>query len=248
MGWLQKSSLAAGVLLALSGCGTATSNGLAPQPQNAYPVPSAVSLPQNNLASAPAPAPATPIAAAPTLAAPAVPTAPRVSYSSSALPLTPLSGEVASTASVTQPANQALNSIKTSAHQSLSSAQTAVTQGVASAKSSFSGEWQGDMVKARQESAKCAALSGTAQSACWQGVSTWAKTRATAYRAMSTAATGASSQQMQSAAKFFGVTGEWASACSSLSAQSCAESPLIGQMQQWKASVGIPGTSATSGQ
>lgn len=246
MGWLQKSLLAAGVLLALSGCGTATSNGLAPQAQNAYPVPSAVSLPQNNLASVPAPA--TPIVAAPTLAAPAVPTAPRVSYSSSALPLTPLSGEVPSTASVTQPANQALNSIKTSAHQSLSSAQSAMTQGVASAKSSFSGAWQGDMVKARQESAKCAALSGTAQSACWQGVSTWAKTRATAYRAMSTAATGASSQQMQSAAKFFGVTGEWASACSSLSPQSCAESPLIGQMQQWKASVGIPGTSATGGQ
>jgi len=99
-----------------------------------------------------------------------------------------------------------------------------------------------DTTDSRQDSARCAAMSSAAQTACWQGVSTWAQKRAARYQSLSTQATGAQAQQMQSAAKFFGVTSEWASACGALTPQQCAESPLIGKMQQWKASVGIPGT------
>lgn len=243
---IQSSLLFAGVVLALSGCGSATNNGLGPQAENTYPVPSAISTPSSY--SAPAPTlqvPARPLSQPKTLPAPS---APSVNYSSTTLPLTPLASSTAAISSaaqsVTLPVTRTVENAKNSANQAVSSAQGAVQQNLNTATSSFSGKWQQDMVKARQDSAKCAALSSTAQSDCWQNVSTWAKTRATQYQSMSATATGAQAQQMQSAAKFFGVTGEWASACSSLSAQSCAESPLISKMQQWKASVGIPGTTA----
>jgi hypothetical protein len=117
-----------------------------------------------------------------------------------------------------------------------------VAQTLSGAKTTFSGEWQTDMTKARQDSARCAAMSSAPQTACWQGVAHWAQKRAARYQSLSTQATGAQAHQMQSAAKFFGVTSEWASACGALTSQQCAESPLIGKMQQWKASVGISGT------
>ncbi len=237
---IQSSLWFAGVVLALSGCGTATNNGLAPQAENTYPVPSAISTPSSY--SAPAlQAPVRPLSQPKTVP---TPSAPSVDYSSTALPLTPLASSTAALSSaaqsVTQPVTRTVENAKNSANQAVSSAQGAVQQQLNTATSSFSGKWQQDMVKARQDSAKCAALSSTAQSDCWLNVSAWAKARATQYQSMSAKATGAQAQQMQSAAKFFGATGEWASACSSLSAQSCAESPLISKMQQWKASVGIP--------
>jgi hypothetical protein len=241
---IQSSWLFAGVILALSGCGSATNNGLAPQAENTYPVPSAISTPSSY--SAPTPTlqvPVQPLSQPKILPAPS---APSVNYSSTTLPLTPLASSTSALSSaaqsVTQPVTRTVENAKNSANQAVSNAQGAVQQQLNTATSSFSGKWQQDMVKARQDSAKCAALSSTAQSECWQNVSAWAKSRATQYQSMSTTATGAQAQQMQSASKFFGATGEWASACSSLSAQSCAESPLISKMQQWKASVGIPGT------
>lgn len=117
-------------------------------------------------------------------------------------------------------------------------------QNPSGAKTSFFGEWQADMTKARQGSARCAAMSSTAQPNCWRGVSIWARKRADRYQALSTQATGVRAQRMRSAAKFFGVTSEWASACGALTAQQCAESPLIGKMQEWKASVDTPGAAA----
>ncbi|MBU2737845.1 hypothetical protein [Acidithiobacillus concretivorus] len=243
----QGSLLFAGVVLALSGCGSATNNGLAPQAENAYPVPSAITTPSSYRAPAPIlQVPAQPLSQPKTLATPSVPS---VNYSSTTLPLTPLASSTSALTSaaksITQPVTKTVENARNSANQAVSSAQGAVQQPFNTAStSSFSGKWQQDMVKARQDSAKCAALSSTAQSDCWQNVSAWAKARATQYQSMSATATGAQAQQMQSASKFFGATGEWASACSSLSAQSCAESPLISKMQQWKASVGISGTTA----
>ncbi len=247
MRWFHGSLLLAGTALALSGCGSATNNGLAPQAENTYPVPSAIPVPRNDMASVPAALP--PIAVSPpVLRSQPVQAVPEVNYSSTTLPLTPLSTAVPSvpsvssmTQSVAAPITQAANHAQNSVGQALNQVQSTVGQTVRASTSGFSGEWQKDMTKARQDSAKCAALRATAQSTCWQGVSDWAKARSTAYKVMGSTATGAQAQQMQSASKFFGVTGEWASACSSLSSQSCAESPLISKMQQWKASVGIPG-------
>lgn len=243
MGRFQGSLLFAGVVLALSGCGSATNNGLTPQAENTYPVPSAIPTPSTY--KAPFAGVQVPVQSQPAASALPTPSVPSVTYSSTALPLTPLASSksaiTAATESVTQPVNQAVESAKNSVDQSVNQVQSTVQQKVNTATSAFSGKWQDDMRKARQDSAKCAALSSSAQSSCWQNVSDWAKTRAGQYQTMSSTATGAEAQQMQSASKFFGVTSEWASACSSLSAQSCAESPLISKMQQWKASVGIAG-------
>ena len=148
---------------------------------------------------------------------------PPVTYSSTAVPLTPLAAAPSIPSTSTIPAVPS------------------VAPTLSGPKTSFSDEWQADMTKARQDSARCAAMSSALQTACWQSVSNWARKRAARYQSLSTQATGAQAQQMQSAAKFFGVTGEWASACGALTSQQCAESPLIGKMQQWKASVGIPG-------
>ncbi|PKY11646.1 hypothetical protein B1757_03220 [Acidithiobacillus marinus] len=247
------SLLFAGVVLALSGCGSATNNGLSPQAENTYPVPSAIPTPPIYKASAhevPPTEEQVPAQSLPAVSAPVVPPSagsalPGVNYSSTALPLTPLASSASAirsaTQSVSQAAPQTLASAKNSADQAESQAQNMVQQKLGTATSVFSGKWQADMRKARQDSAQCAALSSSAQSSCWQKVSYWAKSREAQYQTMSSTATGAEAQQMQSAAKFFGVTSEWASACSSLSAQSCAESPLISKMQQWKASVGISG-------
>ena len=224
MGWMRWSVLATGGMLMLAGCATTTTNGMAPQSQGMvgnYPAVTAAPLP-------PASAPLPPVRNAPAVASrPAGPSAtpPPVSYSSTALPLT--------TAAPALPAAPAIP------------AAPSVAQTLSDAGTSFSGAWQGDMTKARQDSARCAAMSSVARTSCWQHVSAWAEKRAAYYQALSTRATGAQSQQMQSAAKFFGVTGEWASACGSITSQQCAESPLIGKMQQWKASVGIPGVTVT---
>ncbi len=224
MGWMQWSVLAMGGMLILAGCATTTTNGMSPQSQG---------MVGNYSAFAAAPLPPARVTSAPVRSAPAVVsrpptpsiTPPPVRYSSTALPLT--------TVAPALPAAPAIPAAP-SAAQTLSDAGT-----------SFSGAWQGDMTKARQDSARCAAMSSAARTSCWQDVSAWAEKRAAHYQALSTRATGAQSQQLQSAAKFFGVTGEWASACSSITSQQCAESPLIGKMQQWKASVGIPGAAVT---
>ncbi|WP_414041067.1 hypothetical protein ACJU26_02955 [Acidithiobacillus sp. M4-SHS-6] len=246
----QGSLLFAGVVLALSGCGSATNNGLTPQAENTYPVPSAIPTPSLYRAPSsevPSARVQVPTPSRPAPSTPASPAVPSVSYASTALPLTPLAPSTSAissaTKSVTQALPRTLSNAKNSANQAVSQAQNSVHRSISTATSAFSGKWQEDMRKARQDSAKCAALSSSAQSSCWLNVSAWAKTRAAQYQSMSSTATGAQAQQMQSASKFFGVTSEWASACSSLSAQSCAESPLISKMQQWKASVGIPGTS-----
>lgn len=225
MGWMQWSVLAAGGMLVLTGCATTTTNGMAPPPQDMasnYPAPAPSPLP---------PAPTRPLpsvrrapAALSQAASPVV--SPPVAFSSTPLPLAPL------TAVPTPPAVPSIPAVPS------------VAQTLSSAKISFPGEWQADMTKARQDSAQCAAMSSAAQTVCWQGVSTWAQKRAAHYQSLRTQATGAQAQQMQSAAKFFGVTGEWASACGALTSQQCAESPLISKMQQWKASVGIPGVTA----
>ncbi len=100
--------------------------------------------------------------------------------------------------------------------------------------------WQQDLVVARHGSAGCAAMAGAQKTSCWQDVATWAKGRAGAYGQLATHLSGARSQQVLSAMKFFAVTSQWASACSALSTMACAQSPLIAKMQQWKASVGLP--------
>ena len=217
MGWMQWSVLAMGGMLVLAGCATTTTNGMAPQSQGMVGnYPALTAAPLPPVHSAPA--------VVPRPAAPSA-TPPPVGYSSTALPLT--------TAVPALPAAPAIP------------AAPSVAQTLSDAGTSFSGAWQGDMTKARQDSARCAAMSSVARTSCWQHVSAWAEKRAAYYQALSTRATGAQSQQMQSAAKFFGVTGEWASACGSITSQQCAESPLIGKMQQWKASVGIPGATVT---
>ncbi|MBN6739002.1 hypothetical protein JKG47_00290 [Acidithiobacillus sp. MC6.1] len=223
MGWMQWSVLAVGGVLVLTACATTTTNGMAPQPQgvaSSHPALAAAPLPS-------APAARSPLEhRAPVVlpqVAPAV-VSPSVTYSSTVVPLTPLAPMPSIPSTTTIPAVPS------------------VAQTLSGAKISFSGEWQADMTKARQDSARCAAMSSAPQTACWQGVSNWAQKRAARYQSLSTQATGAQAQQMQSAAKFFGVTSEWASACGALTSQQCAESPLIGKMQQWKASVGISGT------
>ena len=107
------------------------------------------------------------------------------------------------------------------------------------AAADFPSQWQADLRQARTESAHCAELSGEAQSRCWQSVSSWAQGRAARYHRLSREEVGARAEQVKAAARFFDVTSQWASACSSLSASACAQSPLIGQMQQWKESVGL---------
>ena len=223
MGWMQWSVLAAGGMLVLTGCATTTTNGMAPPQDMAsnYPALAPSPLP-------PAPTrPLSPVRPAPAALSQAAPPVvpPPVAFSSTPLPLAPLA------AAPTTPSVPSIPAVPS------------VAQALNSAKTSFSDAWQADMTKARQDSAQCAAMSSAAQTACWQGVSVWAQKRAARYQSLSTQATGAQAQQMQSAARFFGVTGEWASACGALTSQQCAESPLISKMQQWKASVGIPGVS-----
>ncbi|WP_298171773.1 hypothetical protein [Acidithiobacillus sp.] len=225
MGWMQWSVLAAGSVLVLTACATTTTNGMAPQPQGAVSnYPALAAAPMSSVSTAPSPLVRRAPAVLPQVAPSVVPP-PITYYSSTALPLAP----PAATPSI--PSTSTVPAVPPSVAPTLNGAKT-----------SFSGEWQADMTKARQDSARCAAMSSAAQTACWQGVSTWAQKRAARYQSLSTQATGAQAQQMQSAAKFFGVTSEWASACGALTPQQCAESPLIGKMQQWKASVGIPGT------
>ncbi|WP_291511904.1 hypothetical protein [Acidithiobacillus sp.] len=107
------------------------------------------------------------------------------------------------------------------------------------ATADFKTRWETDLRQARKDSAQCAGLNGEAQSRCWQSVATWAKDRSSSYEQLSRQEQGARVEQARSAAHFFSVTAQWASACSSLSANACASSPLIAQMQQWKESVGI---------
>ena len=223
MGWMQWSVLAAGGMLVLTGCATTTTNGMAPPQDMASNYPALASSPLPPAPTRPLPSVRRASAALPQAAPPVVP--PPVAFSSTPLPLAPLA------AAPTTPSVPGIP------------AAPSIAQALNRAKTSFSGEWQADMTKARQDSAQCAAMSSTAQAACWQGVSIWAQKRAARYQSLSTQATGAQAQQMQSAARFFGVTGEWASACGALTSQQCAESPLISKMQQWKASVGIPGVS-----
>ncbi len=222
MRWMRWSVLTAGGVLVLTACATTTTNGMAPQPQGAassHPTLAVAPLPSAPAARSPL-GHRTPVVLP--QVAPSV-VSPSVTYSSTVAPSTPLA---------------AMPSIPST---SIIPAVPSVAQTLGSAKASFSDEWQTDMTKARQDSARCAATSSALQAACWQGVSNWARKRAVYYQALSTQSTGAQAQQMQSAAKFFGVTGEWASACGALTSRQCAESPLIGKMQQWKASVGIPG-------
>ena len=223
MGWMQWSVLAAGGMLVLTGCATTTTNGMAPPQDMASNYPALASSPLPPAPTRPLPSVRRASAALPQAAPPVVP--PPVAFSSTPLPLAPLA------AAPTTPSVPGIP------------AAPSIAQALNRAKTSFSGEWQADMTKARQDSAQCAAMSSAAQAACWQGVSIWAQKRAARYQSLSTQATGAQAQQMQSAARFFGVTGEWASACGALTSQQCAESPLISKMQQWKASVGIPGVS-----
>jgi len=107
------------------------------------------------------------------------------------------------------------------------------------AATDFASRWEADLRQARKESAQCAGLNGEAQSRCWQSVAAWAKQQSSSYGRLSGQEKGARMEQARSAAHFFAVTAQWASACSSLSARACASSPLIAQMQRWKESVGI---------
>ncbi|MDD3759577.1 MAG: hypothetical protein PHO57_01950 [Acidithiobacillus sp.] len=202
------------VAATLAGCGSATNNGLLPSG------PVMPSLPQP--VSQPAPSTAAPVV--PKVKLPQVAKKPASSIREENLPTQTLSSQASAPATVVPEAKTVTPMVNSAAKIN---------------SSDFAQSWTQDLASARQQSTSCIGESGAQRSACWQGVSNWAQARAASYGSAAKILTGAQAEQAGAAQKFFQTTSQWASACSSLSAEDCAKSPLIAQIQQWKLSVGI---------
>ena len=203
------------VAATLAGCGSATNNGLLPSGPVMPPLPQSVSQP--------APSTAAPVVV-PQVKLPQTAKIPAASIREENLPTQALSSQASASAVVVPEAKVVAPIVNSAANIN---------------SSDFAQSWTQDLASARQQSTSCIGESGAQRSACWQSVSTWAHARAASYGSAAKVLTGAQAEQAGAAQKFFQTTGQWASACSSLSAADCAKSPLIAQMQQWKSSVGI---------